>query len=112
MTQTIGTTDSFLTGDELRHFVIFLENCDGNEWNRLRRDLSILYKERTCDADYLSKATFRATEFVQVWKSRYWASYANDKVGFYHYQTSFIAAAAVQIAYGEMEEFKLGNYTL
>lgn len=112
MTQTIGTTDPFLTGDELRHFVIFLENCDGNEWNRLRRDLSILYKERTCDADYLSKATFRTTQFVQTWMGRYWASYANDKVGFYRYQASFVAAAAAQIAYGEIEEFKLGNYTL
>lgn len=112
MTQATGTTDPFLNGDELRHFVIFLENCDGNEWNRLRRDLSILYKERTCDADYFSKATFRTAGFVAAWKSSYWATYANDKVGFYHYQTCFIAAAAAQIAYGETEEFKLGNYTL
>ena len=112
MTQTIQATDQFLASEELRHFVLFLENHDGIGWNTLRADLSSIWLSCTCDADYLSKATFRTAQYVEQWRATYWAKYAINKSGFYHYQNSFVAAAAAQIAFGEIEDFKLGNYSL
>lgn len=111
MTQTVQAVNAFSVDHELHCFVLFLENHDGPGWNTLRSDLSAIFIARSGDGEYLSKAVFRAASYVEKWRATYWANYAVNRTCFYRMQHNFVAAAAMHIAYSEMQEFKLGNFS-
>lgn len=110
VTQTLSP-NAFSVDHELNCFALFLENHDGNGWNALRSDLSAIYLARNSDGDYLSKAVFRVASYVEKWRATYWSKYAVNRTAFYRMQQNYVAAACLQIAYSEMQEFKIGNFS-
>lgn len=109
--QATVEANAFSAEHELTCFLLFLENHDGNGWNQLRSDLSSIFLNRKTDTEYLVKATFRTASYVERWRAHYWAKYAVNRTAFYRLQHNFVAAAAAAIAYNEMQEFKLGNFS-
>ena len=109
--QLYMTQADTLIDHELNWFVLFLENNDAKSWNALRADLSAIYLAASGEDEFLSKAVFRVATFVERWRATYWAKYAVNRDYFFTRHQSFVAAASMRIAYSEMQEFKLGNFS-
>lgn len=94
---------------DIRHFILFLENNDGNAYNLLMRDLSSIYSSVHNDAEFLAAGAFRASLFVRENFSHFHAKYAKDKRSFYVWRNEIIAYVATALVNSEIVEFKLGN---
>ena len=102
--------DKQLYADCLNSLVIYLENCDGEQWNALRRELESIYKV-TPAASYLPVASAACVDFATHW---FWRAFPERDTfrtqWLINNRTKLIIGACVAIAHGELQEFQLGNF--
>lgn len=96
--------------EELHKFVLYLENCDGIEWNKLMRDLSCIHKENS--SNFSSLGVARASEFVSQKFGQYFYSFCPSDLqsDFHNFGNEIKALAAADIVNGAGVEFELDNY--
>lgn len=94
---------------DIRHFILFLENNDGNAYNSLMRDLSSIYTSVHNNRQFLAAGIFRASTFVQSQHLCFCRHYAKDWNFFYSFRKEIVAYVAVELVSSAMAEFKLGN---
>lgn len=107
--------DKQLYADCLNSLIIYLENCDGNQWNALRRELESIYKVTTPVAysvsSYLPLASAACVEFATHW---FWKAFPERDTfktqWLINNRSKLITGACVAIAHGEFQEFELGNF--
>jgi hypothetical protein len=95
---------------DIRHFIIFLENNDGNAYNLLMRDLSSIYTSVHNDREFFAAGIFRAFSFVQDQHLYFCHNYAKDRNFFYSRRREVVAYVAAEFVNSAMAEFKLGNF--
>lgn len=102
--------DKQLYADYLNSLVVYLENCDGNQWNALRRELESIYKV-TPAASYLPVASAACVDFATHW---FWRAFPERDTfrtqWLINNRTKLITGACVAIAQGEFIEFEIGNF--
>lgn len=94
----------------LNNLILCLENCDGNGWNKLRRELESIYKV-TPSANYLPLASAACVDFAT---HHFWDAFP-ERDSFktqwlIDNRSKLITAACVAIAQGEFLEFEIGNF--
>ena len=95
---------------DVEHFILFLENRDGKNWNALMSNLCKIYADsQEQNFNYYPDAVCLTTSFVWHWYSEFWSKYAVDKQAFVRDRPEITAFVATQIACDALEEFKLGN---
>jgi hypothetical protein len=102
--------DKQLFPDCLNNLILYLENCDGESWNKLRRELEAVYKAVSPTA-YLPLASAACVDFATHW---FWKAFAERDAfktrWLINNRSKLITAACVAIAEGERQEFDLGNF--
>ena len=99
---------------EIDHFAIFLENCDGESYNKLMKSLSWIYEnmdEPPCSRDdsYFVAAIFECARFVAKHFGVFWSKYCNERELFLANKNEIISVVAYRFAQYALSEFKLGN---
>jgi hypothetical protein len=96
--------------EESQKFVLYLENCDGNDWNSLMQQLSEIYQSRG-GLLFFGLGFELCCVFAEKHFGQYWYSFCPQdlKYDFRLAQNSVILFAAAEILAGAGEEFKLGN---
>ena len=96
--------------EELHKFVLYLENCDGIEWNKLMRDLSRIHRENPVSFSAIGAS--RASEFVTQKFGQYFYSFCPSDLqsDFHNFGNEIKALAAADIVNGAGIEFEIGNY--
>lgn len=94
----------------LNNLVLCLENCDGDSWNKLRRELESIYKVAPAGS-YLPLASAACVDFATHW---FWKAFP-ERDSFktqwlINNRSRLVTAACVAIAHGELAEFQLGNF--
>ena len=94
----------------LNNLILCLENCDGNGWNKLRRELESIYKV-TAPANYLPLASAACVDFAT---HHFWDAFPGrdsfKTQWLIDNRNKLITAACVAIAQGEFIEFEIGNF--
>lgn len=106
MEQNHFCSDEFLS--TLNVLIVTLENCDGNEWNRLMDDLSCFWEKLPSAESYEPVAAARCSEFVAT---NFWTAFptrsAQKTMYLVDHRTALIAGASAAIAIGARTEFNL-----
>ncbi len=111
-TSNMNLTEAAISATEshdIRHFILFLENNDGNEHNSLMRDLSSIYTSVYNDREFFAVGIFRALAFVQSQHLLFCNHYAKNWNFFYNFRNEIAAYVAAEFVNSAMAEFKLGN---
>lgn len=99
----------------LNNLILCLENCDGNGWNKLRRELESIYKVTPVVGhslnSYLPLASAACVDFAT---HHFWDAFP-ERDSFktqwlINNRSKLITGACVAIAHGEFQEFELGNF--
>ena len=114
MTQTTYIDKQLFAGC-LNNLILCLENCDGNGWNKLRRELEDIYKVTPPVShslnSYLPLASAACVDFATEW---FWNAFPERDSFKTQWlianRASLITAACVAIAQGEFIEFEIGNF--
>lgn len=106
MEQNHFYSDEFVSA--LNVLIITLENCDGNGWNDLMKDLSEIRKKSIpCDS-YESLAAARCSQFVSV---NFWKAFPSrtgqETIYLLDNRLALIAGASAAIAFSAMTEFDI-----
>lgn len=99
---------------EIDHFAIFLENCDGESYNKLMRSLSWIHENTDegpypWSGSYFNAAIFECAQFVAKHFGVFWSKYCNERELFLAHKNEIISVVAYRFAQSALSEFKLGN---
>lgn len=99
---------------EIDHFAIFLENCDGESYNKLMRSLSWIHENTDegpypWSGSYFNAAIFECAQFVTKHFGVFWSKYCNERELFLAHKNEIISVVAYRFAQSALSEFKLGN---
>jgi hypothetical protein len=95
---------------DVSHFLVFLENVDGNSYNQLMRDLCAIYADSlTGSITYLASAVARSTTFASKYYPLFWAKYSENKNFFHQHRGEITAFVATELSVSALNEFQIGN---
>lgn len=105
---------------EIDHFAMFLENHDGESYNKLMQSLSWIYNEINeaslkggtsfaWSSSYFNAAIFECAQFVAKHFGVFWSKYCNERELFLAHKNEIISVVAYRFAQYALSEFKLGN---
>lgn len=100
---------------EIDHFMLFLENHDGESYNALQKSFTHIFKNLTGigvvrEKDFFSLALPEAVKFVSKHYGFFWSRYCNQRVKFTEHKQEITCVVAYRLAHGSLEEMRLGNF--